>query len=566
MALPEAVREALDLVWAGARGDEAETASVDFKEDPVHYPQQRNSDAKAEELIVDAAVCFANGEEEVSYIIFGVSDRGSGPSAFTGTKRDASDLAAKVFQKTMPQLHVEAWPVEYRGQRLILFRVPRGRAVYATARGTATYRAGKKCEPLAGEYRRNLEYRRMNPDHTARPSELKLSELSEEALAQGRVLLENQRQTRGAIDALPATTEGLLSTLDLLRNDGHLTIAAEILFAQPSGDRPLVRYHYRSTPAGEPKTMVVDQPLVLAATTLQRRIKERASEELARVHLGLGQEVPIPYLPAQAIDEAVTNALVHRDWALLSPIVIDQSPMMLKVSSPGGLPSQVRADRLLSTPSRPRNQLLMYAMNKLGLAEQASRGFDRMWLSMLSSGRNEPDVETDEYHVDVTLYAEEPDEQFLRFLAGVRETYGADFARDVNVVIALKYLIRHPVLSAVQAGKIMQTSERDARQNLLFMAHRGFIEEFGEGWALSEKTRTNVEFLPGALPVPVSLVDWIEGELSGGRPLTNRQIAEATGVPAREVTAALRKLRAEGLVRKDPEGPSRGAGVLWRGA
>lgn len=565
MTLPGVVRTALDRVWAGAKGDKAESASVDFKEDPAHHPQQRNPDAKATELIVDAAVCFANGEGEVSYIVFGVSDCVAGPEALTGTKRDASDLAAKVFQKTVPHLHVEAWPVYYRKRRLILFRVPRGLTVYTTAKGTATYREGKKCEPLQGEYRRTLEYRRMNPDHTARPSEVKISELSEEALAQGRALLENQWQSRGNIDALPATTEGLLGVLDLLTNDGHLTIAGQILFAWPSGDRPLVRYHYRNTPAGEPKTMVVDQPLALAATVLQRRIKERASEEIARVQLGLGQEVPIPYLPTQAIDEVVTNALVHRDWALLSPIVIDQSSMMLKVSSPGGLPPQVRADRLLSTPSRPRNQLLMHAMNKLGLAEQASRGFDRMWLSMLSSGRNEPEVETDEYHVDVTLYAEEPDEQFLRFLAGVREIYGADFAKDVNVVIALKYLTKHPVLSTAQAGKIMQAPERDARQNLLFMAHRGFIEEFDEGWALSGKTRAGVGVLPGALPEPVSLVAWIEEKTRAGQPLTNKQIAEATGAPAHEVTAALRKLRAEGRVRKDPEGPSRGAGVLWLG-
>ncbi|MEJ4098792.1 RNA-binding domain-containing protein [Corynebacterium mastitidis] len=565
VSVPSVVREALDRVWEGAAGDEVESSALDFKEDPIHHPQQRNPDAKAADLIVDAAVCFANGEERVSYIVFGVNDRRRGPDAFSGTQRDAADLATKVFQRTTPHLHVEAHAVMYRERRLVVIRVPGGRTVYGTAKGTATYRVGKRCEPLVGEYRRNLEYRRMNPDHTARPSGVSVSGLSEAALAQGRTLLENQMLSRGGVDAAPSTDEGLLSALDLLTDDGRVTIAGEILFAPPREHRPLVRYLYRRTPAGEPTAMVVDEPLVLAATVLQRRIKERAGEELARVHLGLGQEVPIPFLPERAIDEAVTNALVHRDWALLEPIVIDQSPMMLKVSSPGGLPPQVRADRLLSTPSRPRNQLLMHAMSKLGLAEQASRGFDRMWLSMLSSGRNHPEVEADDYHVDVTLYADDPDEQFLRVLASVRETHGADLVRDVNVVIALKHLMGHPMLSVARAGEIMQTSPRDAEQNLVFMSRRGFVEEGEEGWVLSGKTRAAIGEADVAAPVPMPLTSWIGKALAPGGSLTNKHIVEATGATSREVTAALRKLRAEGRVRKDPEGPARGAGVRWSG-
>lgn len=560
--IPEKVREALDCVWDGASADSVESAWLDFKEDPIHNERQKNPDAQAYEIIVDASLCFANGEEPECYIVFGVNDKKGGPESFSGTERSAEALADRAFNRTAPNLRVEAWPVDYRGCRLVLIRVPRGLAVYTRKNGSASYRSDKSCMPLQGEYRRALEYKRLNPDHTAMASSVSSEDLDSVALERGRNLLENRLQSRGDIAAIPSGPEGLLNALDLFTDDGRITIAGEILFAPPRGYRPLVRYHYRRTPAGEPQTVVFDEPLVLVAGLLQQRIKERTDEELVRVDLHLGQEVPIPLLPSQAVDEAVTNALVHRDWVLLEPIVIDQSALMLKVSSPGSLPPQVRADRLLSTPSRPRNQRLMHAMNRLGLAEQASRGFDRMWLSMLSSGREIPDVEADDYHVDVTFYAGEPDKRFIRTLAAVREEYGADFARDVNVVIVLKNLMVHSTFTLKKASVEMQTSERDTRQNMEFMVRRGFVRSLDDGvWALNEEARELLESSQAMAPIPVK--EWVEAHLVGGVSLTNREIVAATGSTSSEVTVVLRQLKAAGTIEKDAAGPSRGAGVRW---
>jgi ATP-dependent DNA helicase RecG len=110
-----------------------------------------------------------------------------------------------------------------------------------------------------------------------------------------------------------------------------------------------------------------------------------------------GQEIALPDFSPIAVDEAVTNALVHRDYSRPERVVIDHSPNALRVWSPGGLPFGVTEDRLLSTVSTPRNTTLMTAMQQLRLAERASRGIDRMFREQVRVGQQVPGIRADEY-------------------------------------------------------------------------------------------------------------------------------------------------------------------------
>ncbi|WP_449081463.1 ATP-binding protein [Rothia sp. 88186D007BW] len=146
-------------------------------------------------------------------------------------------------------------------------------------------------------------------------------------------------------------------------------------------------------------------PLILALPSERRLIGEQASREVDRIQFPDGQEYRVPRFPDLAIDEALTNAVIHRDWRIARPIVIDQSPGVLKIWSPGSLPAGVSADKILVTQSIPRNARLMTAMRVLGLAEESSRGFDRMWVSMISTGRPAPEVIAEEDFVEVVMSA-----------------------------------------------------------------------------------------------------------------------------------------------------------------
>lgn len=128
-------------------------------------------------------------------------------------------------------------------------------------------------------------------------------------------------------------------------------------------------------------------------------IRSTIDPEVGHIALAGGQEIALPDFSPIAADEAVTNALVHRDYSRPERVVIDHSPNALRVWSPGGLPFGVTEDRLLSTVSTPRNITLMAAMQQLGLAERASRGISATASRSPSQGVRMDHQQDDPQHV-----------------------------------------------------------------------------------------------------------------------------------------------------------------------
>lgn len=96
--------------------------------------------------------------------------------------------------------------------------------------------------------------------------------------------------------------------------------------------------------------------LVLLLPRALESLRSVIDPEVAHIALPRGQEVALPDFSPIAVDEALTNALVHRDYSRPDRVVVDHSPNALRVWSPDGLPFGVTADRLLSTVSTPRPQ------------------------------------------------------------------------------------------------------------------------------------------------------------------------------------------------------------------
>ncbi|MBK8266049.1 MAG: hypothetical protein IPK80_32560 [Nannocystis sp.] len=80
--------------------------------------------------------------------------------------------------------------------------------------------------------------------------------------------------------------------------------------------------------------------------------------------------------PEEAVREALTNALVHRDLRLSGRIGLRIFDDRLEISSPGGLPAPLPLDELAQhgSLSLPRNPLLAAVARGLGLIEQIGRG------------------------------------------------------------------------------------------------------------------------------------------------------------------------------------------------
>lgn len=111
--------------------------------------------------------------------------------------------------------------------------------------------------------------------------------------------------------------------------------------------------------------------------------------------------------PLRALQEAVVNALVHRDYEQYHPVRITVFADRIEVASPGGLPSAVKHDRLLQGRASPvwRNQALAWVANKLELAQGEGQGVATIIWEMQQAGCPPPLFELGDERVTCVLPA-----------------------------------------------------------------------------------------------------------------------------------------------------------------
>ncbi|MDO5034858.1 MAG: ATP-binding protein [Actinomycetaceae bacterium] len=514
--------------------------------------------------LIDKAICFSNADNGVAHIVLGVSDKATGPAAFTGTERSCDWLVEKIYNNTQPSIQVEAFEIEWASTRLIILRVPKGMTLYHSSKGQASKRVGKNCVPLTEDERSRIAFSRAHPDLTAAKSRRGLEDLDPNALERAKTLLGVRKKALGDTSPIPETPLELCDELGLLTTDNSLTVAAEILFMQPRYNRPTVLHFLRNVPRGAPQITGISAPLITALEQVRSLISANISQEVARVRLPNGREIAIPAFPADAVDETISNAFAHRDWGAASAIEIDQSPIELVVWSPGGLPAGVSRDELLSTQSIPRNPVLMGALRRLGLAEESSRGLERMWVSMLSSGRPAPKLVAGLF-VRAALSSGRVDTHFIEALAQLRAIFREDIFNSVYGLLVTRHLADNPILTATTAARLMQVSESEAQEILSWYTSEGFLEQLRDApeWVLSAEARAAFGKQDTTATPALTIEEWILTQLREGKSLNAREVADELGVERESVSVLLRHLRDTGEARIAPNSPKRGPSVRW---
>jgi ATP-dependent DNA helicase RecG len=111
--------------------------------------------------------------------------------------------------------------------------------------------------------------------------------------------------------------------------------------------------------------------------------------------------------PLRALQEAVINALVHRDYESYQPIRITAFRNRMEINSPGALPRTVEKEQFLAGRAAPywKNQALAYFFNKLQLAQGEGQGIPTIYRSMKENGNPAPIFEFGPEHVICTLPA-----------------------------------------------------------------------------------------------------------------------------------------------------------------
>ncbi len=442
---------ALDAVRRGGRAADFESDTLDFKQEKPGSVEDTFRD------LADAALCFANARGGV--LVVGVADKTPGASAFLGSTLAPADVARRIYQLTNPPLLVSAEEHFDGATRLLLISVPESPELHADRKGRASHRMGKACEPLAPVDFARLREAKSGFDWSAKGSARGRADVAAEALGSVRkslALLPDDRRRLSRHD-----DGDLLAALGVVRSTtDRLNRAGDVLLCSPDGavPSPAIVYQYRATPGGDPRDIQrIDGPLVIAVQRVLEFVSARRS--LTPITLPSGQQLDVADFPEGAVREALINAVVHRDYASRGAVVVDHSPEVLVITSPGPLVSGVTLQNMLTHPSAPRNPTLAKAMRTLGYAEEVGRGIDRIYKEMIRAGRSLPVFEASDDQLRVSLVGGAPNTRVAKFIAGLPE----DERDDTDAMLILFRLCTQRFVDALQAASLLQKTTEEAQ-------------------------------------------------------------------------------------------------------
>jgi len=155
--------------------------------------------------------------------------------------------------------------------------------------------------------------------------------------------------------------------------------------------------------------------------------------------------------------------MVHRDYTEQGQIYVRLEKERLTISNPGAFIGGITPRNILTHEARQRNKRLAEIVEKSRLVERAGYGRRRIFIPMLSFGREMPEYAADEHVVSLTLYGGAYNEKVARYV-GRRSKEGSQF--EIVDLILLNYLATRDSISDLDASRLCQR-EPDEMKRIL---------------------------------------------------------------------------------------------------
>lgn len=173
--------------------------------------------------------------------------------------------------------------------------------------------------------------------------------------------------------------------------------------------------------------------------------------KIVNVQMGLFR-IEVKEFEKEVLQEAILNAIMHRDYRIQSHIFIKHYPSHIEIISPGIFFGGVTPQNIIFHPPRYRNLRLANTLAKIFAVQQAGQGVDIMFKEMLKRGQ-------------LLNYIEDEESVTLAIPAGIIDKELFSFISKVNEKGILLSLIDLLILQLIKNGRGLTKS------NLLEISH-----------------------------------------------------------------------------------------------
>ena len=508
-------------------------------------------------LAVDELIAFANNKGGTLY--FGVEDNGE----VTGCdgNYDLQNIIESIKEKTRPSIFVDPEEIEYNGKKVIALTVASDGITHATTDGRCLKRLGKNSKPFYPDEMSNRYSEIQSSDFSGRI----LSDSTEDDINKLEVYkLKEKLKARNPESTLADMDDiAFLRDLALVKSDSgniKLTVAGLLFVGKEQAINRLlpqaevIYLHYSESNLEEYDARLdMKAPIISVIDRLSEKIQD--SNRIVNVQVGLFR-LEIVDFPEKVFQEALLNALSHRDYQSQGAVYVKHYPDKIVIENPGAFLDGITENNIITHPSVPRNKLIAETLQHLKYVQRTGQGVDIIFREMISSGKPFPEYKSYNDAVSLTIYSAIDDIDFVKFIAN--EENGLSRSFSLSELMILRYLKDNRKITMSEAESLIQEARDQAQNACNNLKRYGLIELSGNEYMLTAKIydelKNSVDYTKDKAIQYIKAREMILEYIRDRGFINNELVRELCGFSQKQARIILQRMRKENLIELSEKG------------
>ena len=508
-------------------------------------------------LAVDELIAFANNKGGTLY--FGVEDNGE----VTGCdgNYDLQNIIESIYEKTRPSIFVDPEEIEYNGKKVIALTVASDGITHATTDGRCLKRLGKNSKPFYPDEMSNRYSEIQSSDFSGRI----LSDSTEDDINKLEVykLKENLKARNPESTLADMDDIAFLRDLALVKSDSgniKLTVAGLLFVGKEQAINRLlpqaevIYLHYSESNLEEYDARLdMKAPIISVIDRLSEKIQD--SNRIVNVQVGLFR-LEIVDFPEKVFQEALLNALSHRDYQSQGAVYVKHYPDKIVIENPGAFLDGITENNIITHPSVPRNKLIAETLQHLKYVQRTGQGVDIIFREMISSGKPFPEYKSYNDAVSLTIYSAIDDIDFVKFIAN--EENGLSRSFSLSELMILRYLKDNRKITMSEAESLIQEARDQAQNACNNLKRYGLIELSGNEYMLTAKIydelKNSVDYTKDKAIQYIKAREMILEYIRDRGFINNELVRELCGFSQKQARIILQRMRKENLIELSEKG------------